>query len=75
MRRDAFEQFLVDNGLELFWTVLGEKQLIGGGGHANESGWLQFSGVYRLTRQGIVGQFTPEYRESSRRPPRRRKRT
>ena len=74
IRRDALEQFLSDNGLELFWTVLGEKQLIGGG-LPNEFGWLQISGVYRLTPGGIVGRCTAEYRLSARRPRRLRKRT
>jgi hypothetical protein len=61
VRRDALKQYLADNGLALFWTLLGEKELIGGGS-VNQSGWLRISGMYRLTAGGIVGHFTPEYR-------------
>lgn len=65
VRQDALQEYLTDNGLELFWTVLGEKILIGGnsGGHG---GWLQVSGAYRLTKSGILGRFTPEYRQEAR---------
>ena len=40
MRQDAFRKYLRENNLELFWTLLGEKQLIGGWGR-NGLGWLQ----------------------------------
>src|SRR5262249_47361460 len=53
VRQEAFMKYLAENGLELFWTVLGEKQLVGGWSR-NESGWLQVSGAYRLTAGGIV---------------------
>ena len=32
-------------GLELFWTVLGEKQLIGGGHAPSHPGWLEVNGA------------------------------
>jgi hypothetical protein len=69
MRQDALQAYLADNGFELFWTVLGEKILIGGNS-GGQGGWLQVSGVYRLTKNGIVGHATPEYRQNVRPQPR-----
>jgi hypothetical protein len=67
MRPDALKKYLAENELELFWTLLGEKQLIGGHtAHLDNSGWLQVSGVYRLTSSGIVGHCKPEYRQKLR---------
>jgi hypothetical protein len=65
VRKDALQQYLTDNGLELFWTVTGEKQLVGGDSRDN-SGWLHISGVYRQTAGGIVGELNSEYRLTAR---------
>lgn len=65
VRQDALKQYLAANGLELFWTLLGEKQIIGGAAQGN-AGWLQFSGSYRLTSHGIQGEITHSYRTHAR---------
>jgi hypothetical protein len=74
VRREALQQYLDDNSVDLCWTLLGEKQLIGGGARGS-AGWLQVSGIYRLTETGVAGHTTPEYRTTARRrsPPKKRK--
>lgn len=71
VRRDALQKYLADNDLELFWTLLGEKQLIGG--DRNVSGRLEISGAYRLTPRGIIGHVNPVYQDFTQQKPRRRK--
>jgi hypothetical protein len=72
VRQDALKRYLADNGLELFWTLLGEKRLIGGNSRS-EFGWLELSGIYRLTGDGIVGKLSAEH-EIGPRPQRRSRR-
>jgi hypothetical protein len=77
VRQDAFREYLDQNDLELFWTVLGEKRLTGGW-ERNGFGWIEISGVYRLTPAGIVGGFTTRHMTADaprrRRPSNRKKR-
>ena len=65
VRREQFLQFLESNGLELFWTLLGEKQRIGGD-NPNELGWLQTSGAYRIVGTRVKGACWSEYRTRAR---------
>ena len=74
VRGDLLNPYLSDNGLELVWTVLGEKQLIGFG--PLDHGWLEVDGAFRLTAGDIVGQVRCEHRLMARdrsRPRRRRR--
>ena len=50
MNRDVFLKFLNDNGYDIFWTILGEKNIMGGSllSHDNWKGRLEFSGAYRI---------------------------
>jgi hypothetical protein len=77
VRTESILRYLSENGLELFWTVLGEKQMIGGGYDSSHLGWLEVDGVYRLSAKGIVGGLRAEHRLSgrgSRRPKARQRR-
>jgi hypothetical protein len=65
VRQDALEKYLAENNLEVFWTVMGEKQLVGSWSR-NEAGWLEIDGVYRLAPGGILGQCRSEYRVTAR---------
>jgi hypothetical protein len=59
VRQEEFQQYLLDNDLEFFWTVLGAKQ--GMHGHMSRETWngeLQISGVFRLVNGEIAGNFT-----------------
>ncbi|MBW4604307.1 MAG: ATP-binding protein [Calothrix sp. FI2-JRJ7] len=50
--KEKLTPFLVENKLEMIWTVLGERMIIGG----NNQGWhgrLELSGVYYL-HQGVL---------------------
>jgi hypothetical protein len=61
VRQEEFQQYLLDNDLEFFWTVLGAKQ--GMHGHMNRETWngeLQISGVFRFVNSEIAGDFTTE---------------
>lgn len=47
--------FLDKNGYAVFWTLLGEKQLIGGSHYREDFvGRLEISGVYTLNRKGKI---------------------
>ena len=48
VREDLIAQFLERERLALVWTVLGEKELIGGRGARRWTGSLQFTGAYRF---------------------------
>ncbi len=56
--KKALIEFLDKNGYVIFWTLLGEKQLIGGS-HSREDfvGRLEISGAYTLNKHGkIIGE-------------------
>ena len=53
IREEPFLQFLKEHELQVFWTILGEKQIIGGGLRGFH-GRLDFSGVYNLKDDGTI---------------------
>jgi len=56
INRDALISFLNDNDYDVFWTILGEKAIIGGGiPWPALIGWLQISGAYRIHERRIDG--------------------
>lgn len=48
VREDLIRQFLERERLALVWTVVGEKELIGGQGARRWTGSLRFTGAYRF---------------------------
>lgn len=48
-------KFLSDHKLNIFWTILGEKRMIGGNDRGNFVGFSEFSGAYKLTPKGLTG--------------------
>lgn len=54
IRRDKLNGFLKRKGCAIFWTLLGEKNIIGGGGIGQPLGWLEIDGVYSLNGQEKV---------------------
>lgn len=59
IRRDALQQFLLENDLQIFWTCRGEKNLLGTGMRGDETlKWLELSGVYRLGGDNLEGEFS-----------------
>ena len=55
LRKDILEKYLLENGLELFWVVLGEKQIVGGGDRMKFHGRLKMSGGYSYTGNRPLG--------------------
>lgn len=58
IRKDALQQFLSENNLQLFWTCLSEKNIHEAWAHSDRSlKWLTLAGVYRLAGQNIEGEL------------------
>ncbi|KQB42560.1 AVAST type 2 anti-phage system protein Avs2 [Flavobacterium aquidurense] len=56
IRKKPFLQYLKENNLKIVWTILGEKQVIGGATFGKEYlGTLGFSGTYYLKDNNITG--------------------
>ena len=63
VRKDSLLRFLREHNYDLLWTVLGEKQIIGGNVSAdNWQGRLEINGAFRLWRDGLVGALRSVYR-------------
>jgi hypothetical protein len=59
IEHDAFCSFLEKAKCELLWTILGERQLIGGSmSRETWKGRLEISGAFRHTKNGIQGELT-----------------
>jgi len=54
-RDDSMRSYLKENDMGLCWTVVGEKQVIGGGLGQEFLGALRISGAYVLEDQGPTG--------------------
>jgi hypothetical protein len=55
-RKSSFLKFLNENKLKVVWTILGEKQIIGGPSFgADYLGRMEISGTYYLDNLNIVG--------------------
>lgn len=58
IRKDSFLEFLENSNYRIFWTVLGEKNIIGGK-RSDYGTWPSISGVYYLNKNGnLSGTFT-----------------
>ncbi len=63
VRRDRFLEFLEEQGYAVLWTLLGEKNLIGGNiGPDNWKGRTVISGAYRVVGERIVGELSSTFR-------------
>ena len=61
INKPAFLRFLRANGYEILWTVLGEKNIIGGMGSSPWPGRLEISGAYRLEGDKITGSYSTKF--------------
>ena len=68
VRKKDFVEFLTKNNLEIFWTVLGEKRIIGGfHAHSDKFRPIETSGLYYIKDNNVVGKInTFKYREYKR---------
>jgi hypothetical protein len=63
VNREAFLAFLHENNYAVLWTVLGEKQLIGGDiDHRNWLGRTEMSGAYRIHASTLHGRIQHRFR-------------
>ncbi len=59
LREDLLRRYLLDKGLVLCWTILGEKRVLGGG--LKYRGALGISGAYTYKGQELQGFLCPRY--------------
>ena len=55
VNKRLFLEYLESNKLKVIWTILGEKNIIGGFSSKEYSGRLEISGAYKLNEQGLEG--------------------
>ena len=56
LNKPVFTKFLSDHGYEIVWTILGEKDILGGDSrHENWLGRMEISGVLRIRDGEVVG--------------------
>lgn len=55
IKKTPFLKYLEENKLKVIWTVLGEKQIIGG--HTNNYDRLEINGVFYLENDKITGEL------------------
>ena len=48
IRRDKLFSFLKNKNYSIIWALLGEKNMIGGGGIGQPLGWLAIDGAYSI---------------------------
>jgi hypothetical protein len=66
MRKDVLLSFLQKRKLAIVWTVLGEKNMIGGGVMGQPQGWLAISSAYTLGKRGnVIGKIKAEFRQAA----------
>jgi hypothetical protein len=61
IKKEPFIKFLKENNLDIFWTILGEKEVIGGINTENYIGRLEISGVYYLNDENIEGKLNTKF--------------
>ena len=55
IREDLLLKYLCEEGLSLWWTILGEKRVVGSMADHKYHDSLKISGAYRYTDQGPEG--------------------
>lgn len=65
VKKEKLQEFLDKNGYSIFWTLLGEKNMIGGGVIGQPLWLLEINGVYTIDidrDRKITGQITSEFK-------------
>ncbi|CAI8976052.1 ATP-binding protein [Pseudomonas sp. IT-P12] len=66
VRKDLLIDYLRENNLDLFWSVLGQKTLFGGFGTGdNYARWLEVSGIYTFG-ESVVGDLRVHIKNTGR---------
>jgi hypothetical protein len=72
IRKDELCKFLKKEKCSIFWTLLGEKQTIGGGATGQPFGWQEISGVYTLdNKTRLVGTIKSDFKKPVKYKPRK----
>lgn len=62
VRKPSFLKFLIENNLKIVWTVLGEKQIIGGRSFGTDyPGRLEISGAYYFDNMNLIGRLNTKH--------------
>ena len=62
MNQDQFLKFLNENGYDILWTILGEKNIIGGRlAHEEWKGRLELSGAFRIRENRLEGAINTRF--------------
>jgi hypothetical protein len=62
VRQDEFHEFLSENDLSFFWTILGAKQGMNSGrSHDDWNGELRINGLYQLVEGEVLGTLRTEF--------------
>ncbi len=62
--KKALIDFLSNNDFSIFWTLLCEKQMIGGSHSRDDyAGRLDISGVYKLNNNKVIGEYHDKFNE------------
>lgn len=65
IRKNMFCSFMKKKGYSILWTLLGEKNMIGGNTVGQPLGWLKVSGVYKLDETDqVVGITRSDFQKS-----------
>ncbi|WP_166925154.1 AVAST type 2 anti-phage system protein Avs2 [Flavobacterium poyangense] len=63
IKKEPFLKYLEENNLRIAWTILGEKQVIGGSTFGKEYlGMLEFSGAYYIKENELFGNLKTKQR-------------
>jgi hypothetical protein len=61
IKKEPFLRFLQENNLKIIWTILGEKNIIGGRSNTDEYvGRLEVSGAFYLENNQLGGRLNPK---------------
>jgi hypothetical protein len=64
IRKDKLAAFLQATGCSILWTLLGEKNLIGGGVPGQPLGWLEINGAYTFIDNKVDGSLRASFLSS-----------
>lgn len=60
-RKNKLVEFLESRGYSIIWTLLGEKNIIGGSMFIPPEGWMEINGVYTLANNIIFGSLRASF--------------
>lgn len=63
IKKDRLQEFLAEHNLTLFWTLLGEKQMVGGSITGGDYiGHIEITGAYIWENSGLLGEQKFEFK-------------